>query len=41
MKQVSYAGLLPVAEVKEVIKQLLQALQELHARNCIHKERRE
>lgn len=31
-------GLLPVAEVKEVIKQLLQALAELHARNCIHKD---
>ncbi|CAJ1434173.1 unnamed protein product [Effrenium voratum] len=31
-------GLLPVAEVKEVIRQLLQALAELHARNCIHKD---
>jgi len=31
-------GLLPVAEVKEVIKQLLQALEALHARNCIHKD---
>lgn len=31
-------GLLPVAEVKEVMKQLLQALAELHARNCIHKD---
>eukprot|EP00930_Biecheleria_cincta_P050567 TRINITY_DN3575_c0_g1_i2.p1 TRINITY_DN3575_c0_g1~~TRINITY_DN3575_c0_g1_i2.p1 ORF type:complete len:523 (+),score=113.62 TRINITY_DN3575_c0_g1_i2:24-1571(+) len=31
-------GLLPVAEVKEVLRQLLQALQELHSRNCIHKD---
>ncbi|CAE8583840.1 unnamed protein product [Polarella glacialis] len=31
-------GLLPVAEVKEVLRQLLQALLELHARNCIHKD---
>jgi len=31
-------GLLPIAEVKEVMRQLLQALAELHARNCIHKD---
>eukprot|EP00931_Biecheleriopsis_adriatica_P065381 TRINITY_DN39910_c0_g1_i1.p1 TRINITY_DN39910_c0_g1~~TRINITY_DN39910_c0_g1_i1.p1 ORF type:complete len:633 (-),score=136.33 TRINITY_DN39910_c0_g1_i1:52-1716(-) len=31
-------GLLPVAEVKEVLRQLLQALAELHGRNCIHKD---
>jgi serine/threonine protein kinase len=31
-------GLLPVVEVKEVLRQLLQALQELHSRNCIHKD---
>eukprot|EP00440_Ansanella_granifera_P014735 gb/GFBE01016017.1/.p1 GENE.gb/GFBE01016017.1/~~gb/GFBE01016017.1/.p1 ORF type:complete len:574 (+),score=108.05 gb/GFBE01016017.1/:1-1722(+) len=31
-------GLLPVGEVKEVLRQLLQALAELHARNCIHKD---
>jgi len=31
-------GLLPVAEVKEVLRQLLSALQELHSRNCIHKD---
>jgi serine/threonine protein kinase len=31
-------GLLPVGEVKEVLRQLLKALQELHSRNCIHKD---
>jgi len=31
-------GLLPVAEVKEVLRQLLLALDELHGRNCIHKD---
>lgn len=31
-------GLLPIAEVKEVLRQLLQALKELHGRNCIHKD---
>eukprot|EP00931_Biecheleriopsis_adriatica_P101091 TRINITY_DN76301_c0_g1_i1.p1 TRINITY_DN76301_c0_g1~~TRINITY_DN76301_c0_g1_i1.p1 ORF type:complete len:474 (-),score=92.32 TRINITY_DN76301_c0_g1_i1:44-1465(-) len=31
-------GLLPVSEVKEVLRQLLQALAELHGRNCIHKD---
>lgn len=32
------SGLLPVAEVKEVLKQLLIALVELHSRNMIHKD---
>lgn len=31
-------GLLPVAEVKEVLRQLLKALADLHARNLIHKD---
>lgn len=31
-------GLLPVAEVKEVLRQLLQALADLHGRNLIHKD---
>lgn len=31
-------GLLPVAEVKEVLRQLLNALADLHSRNLIHKD---
>jgi serine/threonine protein kinase len=31
-------GVMPITEVKEVMKQLLKALKELHGRGCIHKD---
>jgi len=31
-------GLMPVVEVKDVMRQLLMALRELHGRGCIHKD---